>query len=196
MKSDYINDLAAALTAAQAEFPSINKESQNPFFRSKYADLATVVKTAAPIITKHGLAVSQFVSVDGGGASLLTTYLLHQSGQYIAHDMPLLLPKADPQGQGSAITYARRYSYMSVLGLVADEDDDAQRASNKPAEAYSKPKATLIHPDKLKALKEALRAAELVGDKATEFSRFVIDKDKPENDEDVDKLLEALEVGK
>lgn len=132
MSSEEIDKLAAALVAAQGEFGAIPKESENPFFKSKYADLATIIKTTSPILSKHKLAVSQFISHrynqyadrSVGSEDTLTTYLLHESGQYISDVMRLHLVKDDPQGQGSAITYARRYSYMAVLGLVADVDDD------------------------------------------------------------------------
>lgn len=140
--SEQLNDLAKALVAAQGEFPTVNKDSNNPFFKSKYAGLPEVMKAAGPTLTKHGLAVSQFVTHEGGD-SLLQTYLIHESGQFITHAMPLLLTKQDAQGQGSAITYARRYSYMAVLGLVADEDDDGNAASqgtSKPASAPYKPR--------------------------------------------------------
>lgn len=123
-----INELAEALVAAQAQFPAIPKDSENPFFKSKYADLATVIKAAMPVLTKNGLAISQGIS-HYEGQSTLKTYLIHKSGQFIVDEMPLMPVKNDPQSQGSAITYARRYSYMAVLGLVADEDDDGNAAT-------------------------------------------------------------------
>ena len=129
MKSEFINELATALSAAQAEFSAVPKDKANPFFKSSYADLASVVKTATPVLTKNGLSVSQFITNTEDGRDALVTYLLHSSGQYLAHTMVLHLPKSDPQGQGSAVTYARRYSFMSVLGLVADVDDDGNAAS-------------------------------------------------------------------
>ncbi len=128
MHSEDIKDLAVTLVAAQAEFSAVPKGSTNPFFKSKYAALPDVVATAGPVLAKHGLAVSQFISEDDS----LTTYLLHVSGQFISHTMTLHLVKNDPQAQGSAVTYARRYSYMSCLGLVADEDDDGNKASQNP----------------------------------------------------------------
>jgi len=141
MKSSEINELVTALVAAQSEFSAIPKTSDNPFFKSKYAALPDVVAVANPIITKNGLSVSQFIGIDHEGRDILTTYLMHTSGQFISQDMLLhLVPDKNnvitPQGQGSAVTYARRYSYMSVLGLVADEDDDGNTASQ------SHPKAT------------------------------------------------------
>lgn len=127
-RSPELNELAPALVAIQAEVGSIPKDDWNPFFKSNYAGLPAVVEKAGPIVTKNGVAVSQYPSFDGAN-DLLTTLVLHKSGQYIGCVMRLHLAKKDPQGQGSAITYARRYSYMAALGLVADEDDDGNAAS-------------------------------------------------------------------
>ena len=135
-QSETLNELATALAKAQAEFTAIPKDSNNPFFKSKYAGLPIVVSVASPILTKHGLSVSQFPSSDNG-VDTLTTLLLHESGQFISHSMILHLPKQDPQGQGSALTYARRYAYMGALGLVADDDDDGNAASRgREASSY------------------------------------------------------------
>lgn len=137
-RSEEINELAAALVAAQSEFTAIPKSSENPFFKSKYAALPDVVQTASPVLAKHGLAVSQFPGFDEHGDTL-TTWLLHTSGQFICESMRLHLTKQDAQGQGSATTYARRYAYMGALGLVADEDDDGNAAGKKtvhPAQRY------------------------------------------------------------
>lgn len=123
-----INELAAALVQAQAEFSAVPKTSVNPFYSSRYADLASVVKAAQPVLAKHGLAVSQHPTVVDGEPSL-TTYLLHSSGQSLVSTMRLCAAKHDPQGQGAAITYARRFAYQAVLGLVADDDDDGNRAT-------------------------------------------------------------------
>lgn len=123
-------ELCAALVAAQAEFGTVKKDATNPFFKSKYADLPSVVAHASPVLAKHGLAVSQHIGWNGE-FDVLTTMLIHASGQYLTDTMRLHLVKDDPQGQGSAVTYARRYSYMAILGLVADEDDDGNAASRQ-----------------------------------------------------------------
>lgn len=123
-----MDQLAAALVAAQAEFSAVPKTADNPFFKSKYADLATVVSHTQPILAKHGLAVSQFPTQINGEPALIT-YLLHASGQVLSDTMKLCAAKNDPQGQGAAITYARRFAYMAVLGLVADADDDGNAAT-------------------------------------------------------------------
>jgi hypothetical protein len=125
MQSENINELAAALVLAQAEFSAVPKGGDNPFFKSKYVKLSDAMSTAGPILAKHGLAVTQFQSE----GDTLTTYLLHSSGQFIAHRAELHLVKEDPQSAGSATTYARRYGYMSCLGLVADDDDDGNAAT-------------------------------------------------------------------
>jgi ERF superfamily len=139
MMSPEINELALALANAQAEFSAVPKGSVNPFFKSKYAGLPEVVAHTAPVLAKHGLAISQFIDGEYLGEDALVTYLIHRSGQFIAHTMKLHLPKNDSQGQGSATTYARRYAYMAALGLVADEDDDGNRASTPTAQRQSAP---------------------------------------------------------
>ena len=131
MRSSEIDQLAAALVAAQGEFEAVEKSTENTFFKSKYAPLADVVKAATPILVKHGLAVSQHI-VGHQGWDGLMTMLIHSSGQFIESTMTLHLPKQDAQGQGSATTYARRYSFMAALGLVADSDDDGNKASGTP----------------------------------------------------------------
>ena len=143
MQSQEINALATALVSAQAEFSAVPKGSTNPFFKSKYAALPDVVASAGPVLAKHGLAVSQHVTTNEQGADMLITYLLHVSGEYIAHGMMLHMVKDDPQAQGSAITYARRYAYMSALGLVADDDDDGNSASKAKATAKPQEKSSL-----------------------------------------------------
>ena len=129
MNSPEINELAAALVAAQSEFSAVPKGSVNPFFKSKYAALPEVVASAGPVLAKHGLAISQHITYDDAGNDCLMTYLLHKSGQYIAYSMKLHIVKGDPQSQLSAVTYARRGSYMACLGLVADVDDDGNLAA-------------------------------------------------------------------
>lgn len=140
MRSNEIDQLAAALVAAQAEFEAVDKTANNDFFSSKYAPLPDVVKAATPILSKHGLAVTQLIVGDGATDGLMTM-LLHSSGQFIESTMTLhLLPdkhgNITPQSQGSAVTYARRYAYMAVLGLVSDVDDDGNAAS-APAPAQT-----------------------------------------------------------
>lgn len=128
--SDALDALNAALSAAQGEFEAVDKSAANPFFKSSYAPLPEVVKAAAAVISRHGLAVWQGADTDEQG-ELLWTVVLHSSGQFIGSAARLLPIKGDPQAQGSAITYQRRYQYMAALGLVADEDDDGEKAMRR-----------------------------------------------------------------
>jgi hypothetical protein len=127
-----LNELFAALATAQGNFETLYKDNtaDTGVYKYRYIDLATVVEKTRAILTAQGLSVAQFPTMSAEGKPTLTTYLAHSSGQHIAHEMPLFLPKNDPQGQGSAITYARRYAYCAVLGIVADEDDDGKRAKD------------------------------------------------------------------
>lgn len=131
-KSESIGNLAAALVAAQSEFPSIKKESENPYFKSTYADLAAVVAGVKPILAKHGLSILQIGGTGPMGTPVLKTFLVHKSGEFIGGHLPLNPVKADPQGFGSAITYMRRYGLQAILNVAA-EDDDGNAGSEQPA---------------------------------------------------------------
>ena len=135
-RSDTIANLAAALSAAQGEFQAVPKKADNPFFKSKYADLPSVVLAASPILTKYGLSVSQLPDFDGEH-DLLTTTIMHSSGEWLEASARLHLVKDDPQGQGSATTYARRYAYSGALGIVTDEDDDGNAATQSRGAALA-----------------------------------------------------------
>ena len=142
-RSDSIADLAKALAAAQGEFQAVPREADNPFFKSKYADLPAVVMAASPILSKHGLSVSQLPDFDGTN-DLLTTTIMHESGQWLEASARLHLIKSEPQAQGSATTYMRRYAFAGGVGIVTEADDDAEAASGrgelrKGAKASSKP---------------------------------------------------------
>lgn len=125
--SETINQIAAAVIAAQGELGTAKKTADNPFFKSKYADLAAVVETARPVLTRHGLGVVQSADCDGELA-VVETLLVHTSGEWFKSRTVLKPTKADPQGMGSAVTYARRYAFMAIIGMAA-EDDDGNAAS-------------------------------------------------------------------
>ncbi len=131
-KSERISDLATALNKFQTNMGVVKFDSNNPFYKSKYASLATIVSSVKPVLVACGLSISQLVEDSGG----VTTILLHNSGEYLSSKLTLKSVKDDPQGHGSAITYARRYAYAAILGIVSDEDDDGN-ASTIPAESTS-----------------------------------------------------------
>lgn len=125
-------NLAAALAKAQGAMEGAKKGSDNPFFKSKYADLAEVWKACRAVLSENGLSVAQVTKIADDGSMYLETMLLHSSGESIAGQYPIEPVKKDPQGMGSAITYARRYALAAMVG-VAQEDDDGNAASHTPA---------------------------------------------------------------
>lgn len=128
--------LAEALAAAQLEMVDPAKDAVNPHFRSRYADLATVLKTVRPVLAKHGIALTQTTQILDGSLVLVTR--LHWRDEELAGYYPINPTKADPQGYGSAMTYARRYALQAIVGVAADDDDDGNAASAAGA-APSKP---------------------------------------------------------
>ena len=128
-KSESINELAAALSKAQGTMRGALKDSDNPFFKSKYADLASVVEAIRESFSANGLSYIQTVEPTEKNEAKVGTTILHSSGQWIdCGCVAVPVSKADAQGFGSAITYARRYGLSAAAG-VAPEDDDGNAAS-------------------------------------------------------------------
>jgi len=140
-KSESIKELAAALNAVQADLQAAKKESINPYFKSTYADLSSVWNACRETLTTNGLSVTQIADMDSEGRAVLETVLMHTSGEWIKGRLPLSTVKTDPQGQGSAITYARRYSLSAIIGLCTEEDDDAEAAMSRGKQKKESPKA-------------------------------------------------------
>jgi len=138
--SESISKIAAALVKAQGAMPAVGKEGNNPAFRSRYMTLDGILAVAVPVLTKHGIAVvqgSQVESLDESQrpvAVCIETRLLHESGEWLAVEAIIPVSKQDAHGMGSAITYGRRYSLASILGIMADEDDDANNAVSVPSQ--------------------------------------------------------------
>lgn len=128
LKSEQINELAAALAKAQGQIEGAKKSSSNPFFKSKYADLAECWNTCREALTANGISVIQMPEeINENGRLNITTMLAHSSGQYISSTLTMTVTKLDPQAIGSAITYGRRYALAAMVGL-AQEDDDGEKA--------------------------------------------------------------------
>lgn len=125
-----IGALYEALAKAQGEMEHAKKDKTNPFFKSSYADLASVMDACRPALAKHGLCVVQTTDDSADGLYLVTT-LGHSSGAAVSGRLGIKPTKQDPQGVGSAMTYARRYALAAIVG-VGVEDDDGNEAS-KPA---------------------------------------------------------------
>lgn len=142
-KSDSIGKLVEALAKAQLKFDPVLKDSDNPAFRSKYADLQSVISATAKHLAGEGLVVIQMPQASLGADNktlTLTTMLAHTSGEWIASDLTLpatMRDRLDAQAIGSAITYARRYGMQSILGVAAEVDDDGNSASDQGSKQAS-----------------------------------------------------------
>lgn len=147
--------LAKAFVAAQKAMEGVKKAATNPHFKSKYADLAQVVETVTPALNEAGVGVLQFPSFDGDLVGVTTT-LLHETGASVTGTLHLRPTKNDPQGCGSAITYARRYALLAIAGC-APEDDDGNAASQRPAPA-NEPKRAEPKPPTLAQRADRLEA--------------------------------------
>lgn len=142
-RSTDVGQIQSALIKAQYEMEGVHKGANNPFFKSKYADLVSVLGVIRPIWAKHGLGFMQFPSGDGNSAGVLTR-VMHESGEWIEYEYSLPLAKKDPQAAGSAITYARRYALMSIAGLPAIDDDAESSTLRVKPKISADQKAVLV----------------------------------------------------
>jgi hypothetical protein len=128
--SDTIAELATALSIAQGQIEDAVKDTKNDFYKSKYADLASVRAAVRKPFADNGLSVVQFPRTVTGGVEV-ETMLLHTSGEFMAET--LFMPvKHEPHPIGSGISYARRYALMSIANLAADDDDGNAAQVAKP----------------------------------------------------------------
>jgi hypothetical protein len=142
-QSEQIGELAKALAAAQGKITGALKDSSNPFFKSRYADLASVWDACRGPLSENGLAVVQLTESDDAGVYVSTT-LAHSSGQWMRSRLRLSPKDSTPQGMGSAITYGRRYALAAIVG-VAQVDDDGNAASGREKSDYADPRGPAEH---------------------------------------------------
>lgn len=202
--SESITQIASAVISAQGELEPARKTADNPFFKSKYADLAECIETARPVLKRHGLGVVQSADCDSELA-IVETILVHTSGEWIKSRTILRPAKADPQGMGSAITYARRYAYMAIIGMAADDDDGnaASASADNKTTAQSRqtePKREITRPpartngNQLEAKRKAffanVKKLGVEADYAHEFVKLMFELDSF-NDATVEQLREA-----
>lgn len=155
--SESINEISAALAKAQGQIENAIKDSSNPFFKSKYADLTSVWAACRKQLSENGLSVIQSPEESSHGISVVTM-LCHSSGQWIRskYSMPCDSSKLTPQVIGSAITYARRYALSAMVGIAPHDDDDANEVSKKP---IAQQKLISYQNDKFEANKQAWEAS-------------------------------------
>jgi hypothetical protein len=162
-KSESIKNIAGALVKFQSSVSKVAKESNNPFFKSKYASLANILDTIQKPLSESGLAISQFPDENA-----LTTIIIHaDSGEWMKSSYVMPVAKQnDPQAMGSAITYARRYALGSILNLNIDDDDGGEKAMGR--QIPKKDELTPKHPSWAKAV-EHLKTGGLMTDITSKF---------------------------
>lgn len=149
-RSEELNELFAALAIAQGQIEDAAKSRKNDFYKSSYADLSSVRSAIRQPLADNGLSISQWDSVVPGGVEVLTI-LGHKSGQWMSGT--LFMPvKHEPHPIGSGISYARRYSLMSIMNLAADDDDGNAAQTAKP---IAEPDPKVVREMALRAKKEA-----------------------------------------
>ena len=134
LQSESIANLAKSLSLVQGKLTHAKKDSANPFFKSKYADLESVWDACRDLLASNGLSVAQFPGTysDLDKTMSLTTLLMHESGEWISNEMSVPMSKVDAQGAGSCISYMRRYALAAVVGVVQADDDGNAASSPKP----------------------------------------------------------------
>lgn len=135
--SENIGKISEALSKAQGQIKPAVFDAINPHFKSKYATLASIMSASREALSKNNLAVVQGTSVEADRV-IISTMLVHSSGEWIKDQLSMNIVKDSPQAVGSAITYGRRYSLASMVGIVADQDDDGETAEREKPETIKK----------------------------------------------------------
>jgi hypothetical protein len=139
-QSQEIGKLAAALAKAQGRITGALKDASNPFFKSKYADLANTWDACRAALSENELAVIQVPESDDSGVYVITT-LAHSSGEWVRSRLRLHPKDDSPQAMGSAITYGRRYALAAAVGVAQIDDDGNAASGRKESAADDKRKA-------------------------------------------------------
>lgn len=189
--SDSLKEIAQALAKCQQKFELAKRESVNPDFVSRYADLGTIIRTAQPILGTEGLAYTQTLETDLSTRTVtVLTLLMHVSGEWLSGELEVPATQSDDKGDfldiqtiGAAITYARRYALQSILGIAADLDDDGSSLTDRGTRPSAERLSTVV--GKL-----------LSQQKDTKNFVFELDSEKtlvaPENSPEVSRLLDQI----
>jgi hypothetical protein len=198
-------ELAKALSAAQGEFPAIERTRKvdTGKFSYSYAPLDAILAAVRPVLAKHELALTQTLDSLEPVGPVLRTQLLHSSGESVGGYFPLDTVGLSPQQLGSLLTYVRRYALVSILGVAAEEDDDAGAAEHKrkprpkPKKEFAAPapKATSQQLDEITSLGDRLVAEEIttwVGIRTALDNHYGTDKVENLTGEQAADMIERL----
>lgn len=180
-QSEQIDQLAAALAKVQAQLKPAIRDSANPFFKSKYADLGAVWDACRDALAANGCSVLQFPGF-ADGTALLTTVLVHTSGQWMQGTAGAPLVKADAQGVGSCISYLRRYALAAVVGVVTEDDDGegavrGKQSAGSGRSSAGKPKELPDAPRPVQSLDE--RPKQLTPEPKAPWDELTVNRDMP-----------------
>ena len=189
-KSETIGQLALALSKAQGQMKFAAKDAANPFFKSKYADLASVIEAIKVPLSANGIAFVQATDFEDS-AVIVETILLHESGEWISGKLRMQPTKNDPQGVGSAVTYAKRYGLQAIAGVPSD-DDDGNAATHQSAPA-AKPAPAKPMPAKVKEAAAAIKphAKGTISGDPLEGDLTGIGPDRPADEEIKGRVIHA-----
>ena len=203
--SEQVNEIAAALAKAQGQMKIAVKDSINPHFKSRYADLAAVLDAVRGPLSANGIAIVQGVEADETAATV-TTLLAHTSGQWVRSSLRLPAPQANAQGFGSAVTYARRYLLSAMAGIAQDDDDGNAAVEHEPrASGVAGVKQALARePDQdvmalrlTKLMGEAMTVKELPEKEAREWVRtFKAPGEKVWTEKHIEQITAALALAR
>lgn len=183
-QSEQINELAKALSSFQGELEGVEKDSVNPYFKSKYADLHAVWQAIRKPLAKYGLSITQ-IGIYENDKPFLSTILMHSSGQWIRSVMPIITAKSDIQSFGGSMTYCKRYALQAIVGCSSYDDDgeEAMKEVRKPA----KKETTATLDELCKGLMEFDK------DDIVEYIRYICVASKMSEGEVIEKTLSADE---
>jgi len=150
-----MKSISQALVKFQSQLKPVEKNAENPFFKSSYADLSSILAAVMPILSANGLAVMQPMKVQDG-FTILKTVLIHESGESLESEM-ILPPHSDPQKYGALITYYKRYQIQAMLGINTEHDDDGNSVSNPVNNSQKSPASAPVNSPASDAQKALLK---------------------------------------
>lgn len=193
MQSEQTNELFTALAKAQDEMEIASKDSSNPFYKSKYADLQSVVGSSRPYLAKHGLSVIHLLQ-QNDQSTYMVTQLSHSSGQYIRSRVKLSPQKTDIQSLGSYITYMKRYCYAAIVGVVTGDDDDGESAMIRPnGKNTVAPEECILTTEQLNKIRSMIGSRSEIADRITKkYGVTTLLQIKQKNFDDIIKGLHQI----
>lgn len=194
--SDEIDKISEAFAIAQGEFKPIEKNKENPHFKSKFADLSSILLATREALSKNGLSITQSPTFQDNRINVISR-LLHKSGQWVETNLSIKPIQDTAQAIGSAVTYGRRYGISALLGVCADDDDDGNEASKKTDHRNFTEKSRSISPqiqnpliisknDRIKKMIHAFNLIQINQEELCKFIKKPIDK---WDDQDISEMV-------